>query len=189
MTFNFSNMSNDDILSWVCVFVIGVFVIIAKPENTSNLFSNPIVKAILFIIIVAVVYTDLKLGILFGLAMLMTIIYSQMKTSNYEDEVSNDTEYFESFTDDEVEETVEETVHPVGDHPVGDHFVGVGVPVDDGEDAGGEDEDAGGEDAGGEGEVDSADATIVENISGGEHFVNYRQPEAFSETFTNYDSY
>jgi hypothetical protein len=72
------NVSNDDILSYVCVCVIGVFVVIAKPENTSPFFGHPAVKALLFVIVAAVVYTDLKLGVLFGLAMLMTIVYSQM---------------------------------------------------------------------------------------------------------------
>ena len=105
MTFNFNDMTNEDILSWVCVLVIGVFMVIAKPENTSTLFSNPVAKAVIFLIIVGVVYTDLKLGVLFGLAMLMTIVYSQMTSSNSEvesfanDESQSEPEKEEGFDD------------------------------------------------------------------------------------------
>jgi succinate dehydrogenase hydrophobic anchor subunit len=56
--FSIQSVSNEDMLSYVCVAVIGIFVVIAKPENTAVFFSHPLMKALLFIVVAAVVYAD-----------------------------------------------------------------------------------------------------------------------------------
>jgi hypothetical protein len=81
-----SSMNSEEILSYVCVTVIGLFIIIAKPENTAVFFSHPAVKALLFVIVAAVVYADVKVGMLFGIAVTLTLVYSHMTAAQLSEE-------------------------------------------------------------------------------------------------------
>ena len=75
-----NTFSNVEPLSYVCAAVIVLYIAIAKPSNTPSFFGHPAFKAVLFIVVFLVTMMDPVIGILFGLAMVLSVSYSQKST-------------------------------------------------------------------------------------------------------------
>ena len=74
-----NKFSNIEPLSYVCAAVIILYMVLAKPSNTPSFFGHPAFKAVLFIVVFVVTMMDPVIGILFGLAMVLSVSYSQKK--------------------------------------------------------------------------------------------------------------
>jgi MFS superfamily sulfate permease-like transporter len=83
-----NTFANVEPLSYVCAAVIVLYIAIAKPSNTPSFFGHPAFKAVLFIVVFLVTMMDPVIGILFGLAMVLSVSYSQS---------TNGQETFEGF--------------------------------------------------------------------------------------------
>ena len=71
-----------DILFYVCVVVILFYIAMARPENTPAFFSTAAAKVILTFIIFLVTIHDPILGLIFGVAMVLSISYSYINNMN-----------------------------------------------------------------------------------------------------------
>lgn len=71
-----------DLLFYVCVAVILLYITMAKPENTPAFYSNAWVKLVLFLIVFVVMVHDPLLGTLFGFAMVLSVGYSNVNSMN-----------------------------------------------------------------------------------------------------------
>jgi hypothetical protein len=96
-----NTFSNIEPLSYVCAAVIILYMAVAKPSNTPSFFGHPAFKAVLFIVVFFVTMMDPVIGILFGLAMVLSISYSHKKNSQEgfisgNNEVDEDDEQYEA---------------------------------------------------------------------------------------------
>jgi hypothetical protein len=88
-----------DVLFYVCVVVILFYIAMARPENTPAFFSTAAAKVILTFIIFLVTIHDPILGLIFGVAMVLSISYSYINNMNIDNySFSNRTKY-DSFQD------------------------------------------------------------------------------------------
>jgi len=71
-----------DVLFYVCVVVILFYIAMARPENTPAFFSTAAAKVILTFIIFLVTIHDPILGLVFGVAMVLSISYSYINNMN-----------------------------------------------------------------------------------------------------------
>jgi hypothetical protein len=71
-----------DVLFYVCVIVIVLYIALAKPENTPAFFSNAWTKVALSLIVFIVTLHDPVLGLLFAFAMVLSISYSYINNVN-----------------------------------------------------------------------------------------------------------
>jgi hypothetical protein len=76
------SLSTDDYLMFACFFLIVSYVAIATPQNTPSLFAHPLVKAAIFVLVIYVCHQNMHLGLAFGLAMVLTICYSNLNVQS-----------------------------------------------------------------------------------------------------------
>ena len=71
-----NTFSNVEPLTYICCAVIILYMILAKPSNTPSFFRNSVFKGVLFVIVFLIILKDPVIGILFGLAMVLSVCYS-----------------------------------------------------------------------------------------------------------------
>lgn len=71
-----SLFGENDPLCYVCILLILVYVAIARPSNTPGFFRNGGVKLVILFLVAVVAHQNLLLGLVFGLAMVLTITYA-----------------------------------------------------------------------------------------------------------------
>ena len=72
---------NCDPLAIVCAAVVVIYIGLANPDNTPAFFSTVAFKVIIFAVVAVVTAMDTKIGVIFGLAMALSVSYSYMKSS------------------------------------------------------------------------------------------------------------
>ena len=68
-----------DPLAIVCAVVVVVYISLASPANTPAFFGSAAFKALIFAVVAIVVAIDTKIGVIFGLAMVLSVSYSYMR--------------------------------------------------------------------------------------------------------------
>lgn len=71
---------NCDPLSLVCAVGVLVYIGLASPQNTPAFFGSVAFKVVIFAVVIAVTLMDTKIGVIFGLAMVLSVCYSYMRS-------------------------------------------------------------------------------------------------------------
>ena len=79
-------------MCYLCVVLILVYVAFANPSNTPRMFKHPLAKVLIFLLIFLVAYQNVVLGLVFGLAMVLVIVYAYKAEdfSNFIERFAND---------------------------------------------------------------------------------------------------
>jgi len=72
---------NCDPLSIVCAIVVVAYIGLANPSNTPAFFGSTVFKVLIFAVVVIVTLMDTKIGVIFGLAMVLSVSYSYIRPS------------------------------------------------------------------------------------------------------------
>lgn len=75
-----THLTAENIWYYACIALLLVYIAIARPSNTPRFFNNGFVKILVFVLVAFVLYNNLILGVLLGLAMVLTIAYAQSDT-------------------------------------------------------------------------------------------------------------
>ena len=70
-----------DPLSLVCALVVVIYIALAHPNNTPVFFGSRVFKFLIFTVVVIVTLMDTKIGVIFGLAMVLSVAYSYIRTN------------------------------------------------------------------------------------------------------------
>ena len=75
-----SKLSEVDTMSWVLLTVVSLYIAMVNPSNTPAFFSNPVFKFVLFAFVAVVFVLEGPLvGTLFGIAMVLPVVYSSLR--------------------------------------------------------------------------------------------------------------
>lgn len=75
------NSDSCDPLSLVCALVVVIYIALAHPNNTPAFFGSRVFKFVIFTVVVVVTLMDTKIGVIFGLAMTLSVAYSYIRSN------------------------------------------------------------------------------------------------------------